>query len=214
LTQCAANDYIEVWCQTFGLPREVPRPALFLDRDGVIVDSVRYLHQAEDVALIPGAAETIARANQRGVLVVLVTNQAGIGRGYYGWDAFENVQRVLMEGLHDRGAHLDGVFACPHHAEGVGIYRRADHPARKPRPGMLLKAAETLGIDLRRSWIVGDTASDLEAGRAAELAGGLLVLTGRGGEHRYSAAALRTPDFEVVLAASLPDAELKIPLLA
>jgi D-glycero-D-manno-heptose 1,7-bisphosphate phosphatase len=214
LNKDTGSDFLEVWCQTFAPRLEVPRAGLFLDRDGVILKWVRYLHRGEDVALIPGSAETIARANRRGVPVVLITNQAGIGRGQYGWDAFEEVQQALMEGLRARGAHLDGVFACPHHSEGVGIYAHPDHPARKPRPGMLLEASKRLGIDLGQSWIVGDNTSDLEAGRAASLAGGVLVLTGLGAEHLDSATALRTPSFEVLVAESLPGVEERIPLLA
>ena len=79
------DDYPDAWCRTLAQPRKEPRPALFLDRDGVIVEAVPYLHRAEDVKLIGGAAETIALANRRGVLVVAITNQAGIGRRYYGW---------------------------------------------------------------------------------------------------------------------------------
>lgn len=211
------EDYLDeghVWCQTFAPSRGELRPALFLDRDGVLVEPVPYLHRAEDVVLIPGAAETIAEANRRGVLVVVVTNQAGVGRGYYGWREFQDVQSALLEGLHGLGAHLDGVFACPHHADALGIYAHPDHPARKPRPGMLFKAAEMLAIDLQRSWMAGDTSNDLEAGRAAGLCGGALVLKALGSRHREAAEALRRPGFEVLIAPSLREAATKVPLLA
>jgi len=156
-------------------------PALFLDRDGVVVEEVNYLHRVEDLALIPGAAEFIAEANHRGIPVVVATNQAGIGRGYFGWRQFQQVQAELNCRLERAGARVDLTLACPHYPE---------HPDRKPRPGMLLKAAEMTGIDLRHSWVVGDKTSDLEAGRAAGLAGGILVLTGHGASHSTAVLAL------------------------
>jgi len=195
-----------VWRQVLAQrSAEPPRPALFLDRDGVIVEEVLYLHRVEDVAFIPGAGETIAAANRRGVAVVVVTNQAGIGRGYYGWREFEEVHQAILAGLGRCGARLDAALACPYHPLGVPPYLHDCHPARKPQPGMLLQAADLLGIDLARSWIVGDKASDLLAGRSAGLRGGLLVLTGHGPQHRDAALALRTPEFEVRLAGSIAD---------
>lgn len=205
------DDFRHIWRELFTGRAEQPRPALFLDRDGVIVEWVPYLQSAADVRLIQGAAESIARANRRGILVVLVTNQAGVGRGYYGWEQFQDVQRAMLRQLHLQGARLDAVFACPHHAQAAGEYAHPDHPARKPRPGMLLGAAMELNIDLPQSWIVGDSASDLEAGRAAGLAGGVLVLTGLGRQHRDAASSLSSPRFEVRIAACLPDAVAGIP---
>ncbi len=196
-----------VWCQVLTAPRGQHRgPALFLDRDGVLVEEVLYLHRVEDIAIIPGAAETIAAANRREVAVVIVTNQAGIARGYYGWKEFEAVQQAILSGLGQSGAQVDAVLACPHHPRGVEPYGHPAHPARKPQPGMLLRAAELLGIALEPSWIVGDKVSDLLAGRAAGLRGGLLVMTGHGPEHCEAVRAVRTPQFEVLLADSIKDA--------
>jgi D-glycero-D-manno-heptose 1,7-bisphosphate phosphatase len=203
-----------VWCQVFDRPRQHRRPALFLDRDGVIVEEALYLHRVEDVAIIPGAAETIAAANQRGVPVLIVCNQAGIGRGYYGWKDFEDVQREILDALSLLGASLDGVFACPHHPEGVEPYIHPAHPARKPQPGMLLRAAEALNIELKKSWIIGDKSSDLLAARTAGLCGGVLVSTGHGPEHRDAAIALGTSEFKVLITDSIRDAGGLIPLLA
>lgn len=212
-SECLNPD--NIWCQIFAPPQQgEARPALFLDRDGVVIEYVRYLHRAADVVLIPGAADTIAAANRLGVLVVLVTNQAGVGRGYYGWQEFLDVQGVLLAGLEDIGAHLDGVFACPHHANGTGPYAHPAHPARKPRPGMLLRAAGLLGINLDNSWIVGDASDDLAAGRSAGLRGGVLVMTGRGVTQRDAAVALSSPEFEVVVAPSIRNVTGLIPLLA
>jgi D-glycero-D-manno-heptose 1,7-bisphosphate phosphatase len=156
------------------------RPGLFLDRDGVIVEEVNYLHRVEDIVFIPGVAEAIARANQASIPVIMVTNQAGIGRGHFRWKDFHAVQHGIFRHCKAHSAHLDMVLACAYHAKGFGAYKTADHPWRKPRPGMLLEAARVMGSDLARSFIVGDCLSDLEAGHAAGLADGALVQTGHG----------------------------------
>jgi D-glycero-D-manno-heptose 1,7-bisphosphate phosphatase len=195
-------------------PVPVPRtPALFLDRDGVVVEEVNYLHRVEEVALIAGAAGTIAAANRRGVSVVLVTNQAGIGRGYYGWAEFSAVQDALLSALAAENAQVDAVYACPYHPTGRSGLVHADHPARKPNPGMLLRAEKELRLDLRRSWLVGDKATDVEAAKRAGLAGALHVMTGHGEAERAAAAALASSGFEVRLARSIAGAG-ELPLLA
>jgi len=142
-------------------------PAVFLDRDGTLNEEVGYLHRPEEVALIPGAAEALARLNARGIPVLVVTNQAGIGKGKYGWDAFQAVMDRIAGLLAQAGAHLDGVYAAPYHAAGLGEYGHPDHPDRKPNPGMLLRAAREHRVDLARSWMIGDKAIDLQAGRNA-----------------------------------------------
>src|SRR5262249_17084983 len=139
-----------VWCQI--LQRPAPgRPALFLDRDGAVVEETGYLHRVEDVRIIPGAAKIIAAANQRSVPVIMVTNQSGIGRGYYGWAEFKSVQDAIVTTLTTAHAKIDAVYACAHHPEAKGFLAHPDHPARKPNPGMLLQAASDLAIDLRSS---------------------------------------------------------------
>lgn len=145
----------------------VTRPAIFMDRDGTLNEEVGYLHRPEDVVLVPGAAEALARLNALGVPVVVVTNQAGIGKGRYGWEEFEEVMARIREILARAGARMDGVYAAPHHVRGIGEYQHPDHPDRKPNPGMLLRAAEELGLDLARSWMIGDKELDLGAGRNA-----------------------------------------------
>ena len=181
------------------------RAALFLDRDGVMVEEVNYLHRARDVRIIPGALEVIRRANERAICVVLVTNQAGIGRRYYDWKHFVAVQARITGELGNSGTRLDAVFACPHHAEARPPYQHPDHPARKPNPGMMLMAEGALGIDLAKSWIVGDRAIDVRAGRNAGCAGGVHVATGHGsrGNERETALALATGDFRVLGAPSV-----------
>jgi D-glycero-D-manno-heptose 1,7-bisphosphate phosphatase len=203
-----------LWCQVFTKPGQESRPALFLDRDGVILELVPYLHRIKDVALIAGAVETIAAANRRAVPVVVITNQAGIGRGYYGWKEFQEVQEFILIALRNAGARVDGVFACPHHPDATGRYFHSAHLARKPGPGMLLRAADMLRIDLARSWIVGDRSGDLLAGRSAGLQGGVLVRTGLGQSCTDKAVALRQPGFNVMLADSIGMVGGLIPFLA
>ncbi len=194
------------WSWTTGRRFE-GRPALFLDRDGVVVEEVGYLSRPQDVVLEAGAAEAISAYNRAGVPVVLVTNQSGVARGYFDWPAFEAVQAALAERLRVEGGHLDAVFACGYHESGVAELAVRDHPWRKPAPGMFLAAAERLGLDLSRSLIVGDRAQDLAAGRSAGLSLGLHVATGHGDEgERSAAAALQRPDFEVKLAANVGSA--------
>ncbi len=187
-----------------GARRFEGRGALFLDRDGVVVEEVGYLSRPKDMVLEDGAAETIAAFNRMGVPVVLVTNQSGVARGYFGWPAFEAVQQALADRLAAAGAHLDAVFACGYHESGQGFLAMADHPWRKPAPGMFLAAAERMDLDLSRSLIVGDRAQDLAAGRAAGLVAGLHVATGHGdAAEQAAAAALNGPAFEVGLAANV-----------
>ncbi len=194
-----------LWCDIGPAPAAAfaGRAALFLDRDGVIIVDTHYLGRAEDMRMIPGAAAAIARCNKLGIPVVVVTNQAGIGRGYYAWDDFHAVQRALTGELKAAGARLDGVLACAYHGEGREPLRVADHPWRKPNPGMILEAASRTKLDLARSWIVGDRAHDLAAGAAAGLAGGTL-LAADGGE-RQAASRLAGPRFVVETAPNLAD---------
>ncbi|HWE50081.1 MAG TPA: HAD-IIIA family hydrolase [Bryobacteraceae bacterium] len=173
------------------------RPALFLDRDGVVIEEKHYLSRPEDVVLIPGAAEIIAEANRRDIPVVLVTNQSGIGQGFYGWDAFVAVEAAMEDELARLNARIDAVLACPFYPE---------HPARKPQPGMLLAAAPALNLDLAGSWIVGDHASDMEAGLNAGLRGGLHVLTGHGAGQRERAILQRRVNFDLRLGDTIADA--------
>ena len=183
------------------------RPALFLDRDGCIVVETNYLQRAEDVQLIDGAAKVIASANALNIAVIIVTNQAGIGYGYFTWKEFQKVQDELISKLSDHGAYCDGVFACPHHKKGLPPFQHPNHPSRKPNPGMLLSAAESLNINLSCSWIVGDRYGDLEAGYNAGLAGGIHVSTGHGSNknERVNSLALATDNFNVLTAFSIFD---------
>lgn len=169
-----------LWCELMAESRFHNAAGLFLDRDGVIVEECHYLHRPEDVVLIDGIADAIALANRAGIAVVVVTNQAGIGRGLYDWCAFADVQRVIQDNLALRGAHLDAVLACAYHEDGKNDLKFANHPWRKPNAGMLNQAKMLLSIDASKSCIVGDTVSDIKAGWAAGLRHGALCLTGHG----------------------------------
>ena len=180
-----------LWREVRARPAATPRPALFLDRDGTLIELVPYLHRAEEVAPIAGAFESLAAARDD-VRVIVVTNQSGIGRGLYGWEAFAAVQERVIALADAAGARIDAVYACPA-PPGSGA------ACRKPNPGMLHAAAADLGIDLGASWIAGDSASDLEAGRRAGLARGWLVPSGHGGRERGVAAGLGRAGFSVTI---------------
>lgn len=152
-------------------------PALFLDRDGIlnrmvydenhgVLDSPR---RPEQVRLVPGAAALIKAARAGSLPVVVVTNQPGIAKGTLTTQDLDAVNRRLADLLREEGAAWDAIYVCPHHPQGDGHDGAAvqDCECRKPKPGMLLLAARELGIDLRRSWMVGDGFTDVQAGRAA-----------------------------------------------
>ena len=179
---------------------ESGRPALLLDRDGTLVAEVPYLHRVADVRLLPGAAALVAAANAAGAAVATVSNQSGIARGFYGWEAYEAVEDELRRCLAEAGGQLDARVACafhPDHTVGWG----AEHARwRKPGPAMLELAARELGFDPSRSWMVGDMASDAAAARAAGLAGCVHVSTGHGGSQRAAAIAEAAGGFAVLAA--------------
>jgi D-glycero-D-manno-heptose 1,7-bisphosphate phosphatase len=152
----------------------VQHPALFLDRDGVINVDHAYVHKQADFEFIDGIFELVRHARGAGYRVFVITNQAGIARGYYSEDDFHRLTAWMCERFEAEGAPLDKVYFCPYHPEhGIGRYK-LDSPFRKPGPGMILQAAEEFGIDLARSLLVGDMPTDLEAGRAAGVGRNLL----------------------------------------
>jgi D-glycero-D-manno-heptose 1,7-bisphosphate phosphatase len=155
--------------------------AVFLDRDGTINEEVGHLDRMEKLQLIPGAAEAIRRINESGMKAVVVTNQSGIARGIFDEAFVIEVHARLRELLRAEGALIDAFYYCPHHpTEGRAEYIKMCD-CRKPSPGMLLRAAEELGIDPNRSYMVGDTLKDIEAGVRAGVQG-ILVRTGYGEE--------------------------------
>lgn len=152
--------------------------AVFLDRDGTINIEKEYLYQSADFEFIPGAPEAIYRLNRADIMVVVVTNQSGVARGYYTEDDVENLHRHIDHELESSGAHIDAWFYCPHHPAGRGSYA-LPCDCRKPLPGMLQEAAARYDIDLTNSTMIGDKLADIEAGTAAGCHT-ILVRTGYG----------------------------------
>lgn len=152
------------------------RPAVFLDRDGVLNVDSGYPHLAEHLVWIEGARAAVRRINQAGYWAVVVTNQSGVGRGYFDEAAMDAFHGVMQRQLAQAGARIDAFYACPYHeAASVPRYRVADHPDRKPNPGMILRAFEDLPILRQGSFLVGDRDSDLAAARGAGLPGHLFA---------------------------------------
>jgi D-glycero-D-manno-heptose 1,7-bisphosphate phosphatase len=147
------------------------RGVAFFDRDGVLNRDKGYVYRPEDVEWTPGAAEAVAAANAAGLWVVVVTNQSGVARGFYGEAEVEALHAWMRARLAAQGARIDRVYYCPFHEDAViEAYRASDHPDRKPNPGMLLRAIAELDADPARSFIIGDQPSDLAAGAAAGVA--------------------------------------------
>jgi D-glycero-D-manno-heptose 1,7-bisphosphate phosphatase len=141
--------------------------ALFLDRDGVINIDHGYVHRRENFEFVPGIFDLVRSANAAELVVVVVTNQSGIARGFYSEAVFRDLTDWMLSRFRDVGARVDAVYHCPHHPEGVVSALRVVCACRKPRPGMFLQAVDDLGIDQQRSTVIGDKLSDLQAGESA-----------------------------------------------
>ncbi len=147
------------------------RPAVFLDRDGTLVREVDYLREVSELRLLPGAAEAVRKLNEAGFAVALLTNQSGLARGYLTEAKFQEIQETLVGRLARRGAHLDGMYYCPHHPRATVPEYRRECDCRKPAAGMLVRAAAEMRLDLARSYAVGDRARDLVPGHETGDAG-------------------------------------------
>jgi D-glycero-D-manno-heptose 1,7-bisphosphate phosphatase len=176
-------------------------PAVFLDRDGTINEEKDYLFRPEDFSFIPGAPEAIRLLKEAGFLVIVVTNQSGIGRGYYDEEAVRRLHCHMDRVLSRFGTSVDGYYFCPHHPRhGIGDYLKACS-CRKPMPGMLLKAVRDFSIDITSSFIIGDKRADVEAGFAAGCRP-LLVRTGYGRDEEQHLPG-NVPVYDDLLAAAL-----------
>ncbi len=154
------------------------KPAVFLDRDGVINQECEYVHRIDDFHFIDGVFDACRKLSQAGFRLIVITNQAGIARGYYTEDDFHHLTGWMLDQFRQHDVEIDDVYYCPHHpVHGIGSYRRACD-CRKPGPGMILRAAGEHSLDLSKSLLVGDKISDIEAGVAAGLGCCVLVLSG------------------------------------
>jgi len=153
----------------------MPNRALFLDRDGVVNQETGYLYLTADVRWVEGIVPLCRSAQSLGYKLVIVTNQAGIARGFYTQQDFDHLMQFMRAELAREGVTLDAVYHCPYHPDGlVGEYRR-EHEDRKPSPGMLLRAAHDLSLDLTQSILIGDRCSDIAAANAAHLRQAFLI---------------------------------------
>lgn len=149
------------------------RPAAFLDRDGVLNVDRHFVFRPEDLAFVEGAPQAVRRLNEAGYLVVVVTNQSGVARGLFDESAMNRFHDHLRAQLAGHGARLDAIYACPFHPAGTVERYRADHPDRKPRPGMILQAMAELDVEPARSFLIGDQPRDIDAAKAAGIPGHL-----------------------------------------
>ena len=147
------------------------RPALFLDRDGVINLDKNYVSQIADFEWVDGASDAISAFNARGWYVFVVTNQSGIARGYYTEEDMQNLHDWMVQQLADRGAQIDQIYHCPYHEEGEIERFRKDSFDRKPKPGMLLQAMADYPVKRELSFLIGDKDTDIQAAHAAGIAG-------------------------------------------
>lgn len=178
--------------------------AIFLDRDGTINVEKNYLYRIEDWEWIPGAQAAIKKFKELGYRVIVVSNQAGIARGFYGSLDVDHLHAYVQQELHSLGTSIDAFYYCPHHPE-YGLYRSCE--CRKPKPGMLLSAAKELNINLEKSWMLGDKYIDLLAAHAAGVRGAL-VQTGYGKQdlHHLQPEHMTVADLPTAVSMILQDA--------
>lgn len=181
------------------------KKALFLDRDGVINVDHGYLYKTSEVEFVEGIFELCQRFQSAGYLLVVVTNQSGIGRGYYSEDDFHKLSHWMTDQFASRGLAISKFYFCPHHADKAQGEYRKDCDCRKPKPGMLLQAAKELDIDLAHSVFIGDKYSDMQAGNSAGIGRCVLLESSYLPTEREQNPALTQLDFE--RAANLDDVE-------
>lgn len=184
--------------ETLDLPSPL-KPAVFLDRDGTVTEFDGYLTSPSQLRLLPDAAASLANLKQAGFLCILVTNQSAVGRGMITVDELDAIHAELNRLLATAGAQLDAIYSC-HECPSLDDETIVEHPDRKPGPGMLLRAASDLSVDLSQSWMIGDRLSDVLAGVNAGCRS-IRVRTG----HRYT-CPIRSIDGEYVCKYSIKEA--------
>lgn len=157
----------------------IRRGAVFIDRDGTLIEEVGYINHLDRIRYIPGSGQAVRQINDMGLLAIMVTNQSGVANGILDIPLLERVHARVAQHLAESGGRLDGIYYCPHHPEAFLPQFRVDCQCRKPRPGMLHQAARDHGIDLERSYLIGDSVHDMAAAGEAGVTP-ILVLTGYG----------------------------------
>ena len=168
--------------------------AVFLDRDGTIIEDVGYLDECSKIKFLPRVSEAIELLNENGFKVIVVTNQAGVARGYFTEETVKEINRYIQESLVREGASIDRIYYCPHHVEGIVEEYRKECYYRKPNPGMIEKAVREIGIDLKNSFVIGDKISDIEAGYRT---GCRTILLANKGSSKGGEETNLTPDYVV-----------------
>jgi histidinol-phosphate phosphatase family protein len=167
---------------------------VFVDKDGTLLDDVAYNVDVERMVLAEGAGSALRLIQSRGYRVIVISNQSGVARGYFDERALQAVEHRLGHMLSDEGVRLTAFYYCPHLAGGAVARYAVDCSCRKPAPGLVLRAADDHGVDLARSWVVGDILDDVEAGRRA---GCTTILVANGNETEWNVVERRRPDYVV-----------------
>lgn len=168
--------------------------AVFLDKDGTLIEDVPYNIDPDKIKLYPEVGKALKHLKKAGFKLVVISNQAGVAKGYFKEEDLEEVEKLLGKMLEQYNVVLDGFYYCPHHQEGLIARYTKDCACRKPKAGMILQAATDLEIDLTRSWMLGDILNDVEAGKRA---GCKTILVDRGNETEWVINEMRKPDFTV-----------------
>lgn len=164
--------------------------AIFIDKDGTLIHDIPYNVDPSLIQFTVGALEGLTKLRKQGYMIILVSNQSGIARGYFTENALENVKTKIQEMMRSAGIQIDAFYFCPHHPDGVVHKYAVSCDCRKPKPGMLLRAAEEYKIDLSQSWLIGDILNDVEAGNVA---GCKTILIDNGNETEWVVSERRKP---------------------
>lgn len=170
------------------------RKAVFIDKDGTLIPDIPYNVNPDRIHLLPGVAEGLLLLKKEDYLFVVISNQSGVAHGYFLESELKRVEHKLRKLFCEHWLTLNGFYYCPHHINGTVQPYAIDCHCRKPKPGLLLQAAEDLMIDLSASWMIGDILNDVEAGKSA---GCGTVFIDNGGETEWDLSASRTPDYTV-----------------
>ena len=190
-------------------------PGLILDRDGVLVKEIGYLHKIEDLVFEEGAFSLLKKINNLHIPLMIATNQSGIDRGLYSWKDYIILEEKINETLNIQGCVVDGVIACSYHPDFTPLWSEKKAYFRKPGEGMLITISKKCNIDLSKSWMVGDKESDIISAKKAGLKGAIHLLTGHGKEERRIVANnfKNDPSFTVLFYENLQEIERNLDYL-